>query len=172
MKENWKDIKNYEGIYQVSDLGRVKSLDRIDSAGRRLSGTILKQSRTRGNYLMVGLCKFGTGKLYRVNRLVAIAFIDNKNNLPHVGHIDDDKQNNKLENLYWTDAKENNTHNDKHIRVGEKVGRPVVGVNMEETIVFKSSLEAGRNGFNPSAIRNCISGRSATHKGYVWALMA
>lgn len=155
-------------MYQASSEGRIRSLDRIDCAGRRLKGIIMKQSFTRADYLIVGLSKNGEIKLYRVNRLVAITFIENPNNHPEVGHSDDNKQNNNIDNLYWTTRSENCTHNDLHIRTGEKIGKPVAAISNGSVLYFKSSLDAGRNGFNSSAIRNCLTGRSATHKGYRW----
>ncbi|WP_373232115.1 NUMOD4 domain-containing protein [Cohnella sp.] len=167
--EIWKDIQGYEGMYQVSDLGRVRSLNRIDCAGRRLKGTLMKLSKTRGDYLMVGLTKNGETKLFRINRLVAMMFIPNPNELPEVGHDDDDRQNNRVQNLYWTDRSENCTHNDRHKRVGEKIGKAIIGESSCSVIRFKSSLEAERNGFNSSAIRNCLTGRSRTHNGYTWS---
>lgn len=169
--EIWKDIIGYEGLYQVSNLGRVRRLPGTVWNGRGWAnkrGMVLKQSRTRGDYLAVGLSKNGEQKSHRINRLVALAFIPNPHNLLHAGHLDDDKNNNEASNLYWTDAEENNTHNGKHIRVGEKVGKPVIGTKDGEELKFKSSLDAGRSGFNSAAIRNCLSGRSRTHQGYEW----
>ncbi|WP_176222084.1 NUMOD4 domain-containing protein [Tuberibacillus sp. Marseille-P3662] len=169
--EIWKDIEGYEGFYQVSNKGRVKRLPGTVWNGRgfaKKSGGILKQSKTRGDYLMVSLCKDNESRLFRVNRLVASAFIPNPDLLPHVGHNDDNKKNNVVVNLYWTDAKENNTHNGKHLRVGEKLSKRVIGIKEEERIEFNSTLEAGKNGYNASAIRNCLTGRAKTHKGYRW----
>ena len=168
MREEWKDIEGYEGQYMVSNKGRVKSLDRIDYAGRQLKGKILKQAETRGNYLIATLSKEGKLKAHRVNRLVAIAFIDNHKGYDQAGHMDDDNQNNNVKNLYWTNSKENNTHNEKHKRCILKLSKRIVGVKGNESIIFSSSTEAGKNGFNASAIRNCISGLSNTHKGYKW----
>jgi len=166
--EVWRDVLGYEGLYQVSSLGRVKSLDRVDCAGRKLKGIILQQSYTRAGYRSIGLSKDGALCSYRVNRLVAIAFINNPNNYPQVGHKDDNKENNSVDNLYWTTQKENNTHNNKHIRVGEKIGKAIQGDCGSNSVTFKSSLDAGKHGFNSSAIRNCLTGRSHTHQGYSW----
>lgn len=97
-EEIWKDIKNYEGLYQVSNLGNVRSIPR---QGAHKTLHILKPGRTRKNYLQVSLTKNSIQKPFRVHRLVAIAFIPNPNSYPQVNHIDGNKQNNCVENLEW-----------------------------------------------------------------------
>ena len=114
MKEEWKDIKGYEGLYQVSNTGKVRSLDRkVYNRGSYsnfcfLKGKILKPrcSKSRGlshGYLRVALCQ----KQFCIHRLVAEAFIDNPNKLPYVDHIDTNIDNNCVENLRWCTASEN-----------------------------------------------------------------
>lgn len=117
--EEWKDIKGYEGLYQVSNLGRVRSLSRYVKHRTIyiLKGKLLKQ-RTRGKgYLAVTLCKNSKLKHYYVHRLVAEAFIPNPNNLPQVNHKDENKSNNCVDNLEWCDDKYNTnygTRNERH----------------------------------------------------------
>jgi hypothetical protein len=166
--EKWKDVKGYGGAYQASNFGRIRSTDRTSNVGHKLAGRVLKQTRTHGDYLIVRLSKNGEEKACRVNRIIAQTFIENPNELPEAGHKDDNKSNNHADNLYWTTSKENNTHNDKHIRVGEKHRKPIVGLKGDVRLSYCSSIEAGRHGFNSSAIRNCLIGRSKTHGGYVW----
>lgn len=119
MEEIWKDIQEYEGLYEVSNLGRVRSKDRtyMDSKGRVYSkqGKILKQTMRQG-YLFVGLYKDGKMKNKSVARLVAIAFIPNPQNLPQVHHIDEaiPSINNKVTNLQWVTAKQN-CNSKKHL---------------------------------------------------------
>mgnify|MGYP002679946246 CR=1 FL=1 len=96
MGEVWKDIKGYEGLYQVSNLGRVRSLN----YGRSGETKLLKQGTTNG-YKRVFLYKNGKGKNYFVHRLVAMAFIPNPNNLPIINHKDEDSSNNNVNNLEW-----------------------------------------------------------------------
>ena len=104
MREEWRDIKGYEGLYQISNLGRVHSYYKRD---------ILEPKEDKG-YLRVGLYKNGKRKPYSIHRLVAEAFIPNPNNYPQVNHKDEDKSNNRVSNLEWCTAKYNinyGTHN-------------------------------------------------------------
>lgn len=104
--EIWKDVVGYEGMYEVSNKGRVRSLDRKDIRGRRVKGKYLKYKKTSRGYLSLQLC----GKDCLIHRLVAKAFIPNPENKPQVNHIDGDKSNNNVENLEWCTSSENNKH--------------------------------------------------------------
>lgn len=117
MQEAWKDIKGYEGLYQVSNLGRVKSLERKVWSGTTFytrSEKLLKQwkcrSHNRDFYLYVTLSKHGIHKNVGVHRLVAQAFISNPSNLPEVNHKDGNKTNNVISNLEFCTCKENQNH--------------------------------------------------------------
>ena len=101
-KEIWKEIKGYEGRYQISSLGRVKSLN-YNKTGKE---DILSPGNIRG-YLHVRLSKEGKSKPFQVHRLVALHFIPNPNNYPEVNHKDENKQNNTVDNLEWCDRKYN-----------------------------------------------------------------
>lgn len=111
--EVWKDIQGYEGLYQVSNFGRVKSLGRYKKSPLLKSGyfwaseKFLKLSKRVDGYLNVRLSKNGKCKNFKVHRLVAIAFIPNSKNLPQIDHIDADKTNNNVNNLRWCTCKEN-----------------------------------------------------------------
>lgn len=110
MNEIWKDIKNYEGLYQVSNLGNVRSLDR-KVWNYTKKGRILKQTSNNHSYFYVSLNKDGNiQKHCYIHRLVAEAFIPNPDNLPQVNHIDFDKSNNKVNNLEWCTDIENKQH--------------------------------------------------------------
>lgn len=108
MKEIWKDIKGYEGLYQVSSLGHIKSLERI-TIGKNRHGEferivperILEGFYNKKGYVRIGLLKNGKVKMYLAHRLVAEAFIDNPENLPQVNHIDGIKDHNEVKNLEW-----------------------------------------------------------------------
>jgi hypothetical protein len=114
LEEIWKDISGYEGFYQVSNFGRVRSLDR--KVNHYLSGTkifrgqIIKSHPNHGGYLMVPLCKKRKRALLQIHRLVALAFIPNTDNKPCVNHLDADRQNNAVENLQWCTHLENVRH--------------------------------------------------------------
>jgi len=116
--ENWRDVVGYEGIYQVSDLGRVKSLDRDSyfirrgkKIPRKHISRILKQHQNMFGYMTVCLNKPGSKqRSHKVHRIVAEAFIDNQLSYLQVNHIDGKKDNNKIENLEWCNNKQNIVH--------------------------------------------------------------
>lgn len=108
----WRDVEGYEGLYQVSDDGEVKSLSRVVDFGKSKAvrkERIMKQSIGRG-YKKVSLSKCGVQTNFAVHRLVAQAFIDNPTSLPQVNHIDGVKTNNRVQNLEWCNAKHNTRH--------------------------------------------------------------
>lgn len=111
--EIWKDIQGYEGIYQVSNLGRVKSFPKTRNIGKNLRhypGMIRKLQINKNGYVYVELSDNKKPKLIRVHRLVAIAFIPNQENKNAVNHKDGNKSNNCLENLEWCTNSENRQH--------------------------------------------------------------
>lgn len=112
--EEWRDIKNYDGIYQVSNLGNVKSLDRISVDGRKFKGVVLKKATSLG-YFYVNLTKNGIGVKFRIHKLVAVHFL---NHIPCkydvvVNHKDFNRENNHVDNLELISARENT--NQKHL---------------------------------------------------------
>lgn len=115
--EIWKDIEGYEGLYEVSSLGRVRSLDRIDGAGHLRKGKILKPKLEPSGYLRVTLHKESIGKCFRINRLVASAFIPNPNGYPVVNHRDEDKTNDRADNLEWCTVRYNNNYGTRNERI-------------------------------------------------------
>lgn len=129
MEEIWRDVKGYEGLYQVSNLGRVKSLERFIKTRKNkngMNGYIHKQESIRiptkdyKGYLRLNLCKEGKQKPFKVHRLVAQAFIPNPNNLPQVNHKDENKENNCITNLEWCTNEYNHNYGTRNKRVAEK----------------------------------------------------
>lgn len=112
MKEIWKDIPEYEGVYQISNLGNIRSLDRTIKDKNKtylLHGKTLKQG-LRNSYKVINLNKNATRKSYQIHRLVAEAFIPNPNNYNIVNHIDENPTNNNVNNLEWCNQKHNVNH--------------------------------------------------------------
>lgn len=112
--EIWKDIKGYEGLYQVSNYGNVKSLNYLRTGKER----ILKQGTRKGGYKRVALCNNGEMKFYLVHRLVAEVFLENPRNLPQVNHKDENSSNNHVSNLEWCTPKENSNYGTRNKRIG------------------------------------------------------
>lgn len=110
MSEIWKDIPGYEGLYQVSNKGRIKALSRLRKNGRFRKEQVLKNTECKG-YEKIKLCDdMMNSKRYFVHRLVATAFICNPDNLPCVNHKDENPSNNSVENLEWCTRQYNNTY--------------------------------------------------------------
>jgi hypothetical protein len=110
MEEIWKDVIGYEGFYQVSNLGRVRSFDRLVKRNRHIKGRIHKLTLHSDGYYIATLYKENKEKKYKAHRLVAMAFVQNPNNKPFINHKDGNKLNNLPENLEWCTIVENNKH--------------------------------------------------------------
>jgi len=108
--EIWKPILGYGGLYEVSNFGRIKSLPKIVKINYLRGDLILKGKDNGFGYLTVGLSKEKKCKRFYIHRLVAIAFVENKDNKPQVNHIDGDKTNNNILNLEWCNNSENGLH--------------------------------------------------------------
>lgn len=113
MEEIWKDVPGFEGYYQVSSMGRVKSVDRVKCDGVRMKGRIRKTHLDACGYELVQLRKDGAMKHFSVHRLVALAFIPNPEGLPQVNHIDEVRNHNTVDNLEWCDHVYNNNYGSK-----------------------------------------------------------
>ena len=184
IEEIWKDIdwiEGFEGLYQVSNLGRVKSLDRIitfkDGRIRKFKGKILKQNHDKDGYLMVSLVKNGNYKYVKVHRLVGQAFIKNIYNKPYIDHIDTDKTNNVFYNLRWVTQKEN--VNNPITKQHAKNSRPKEKIKLRKKIFcnelnmeFDSLQEAVETlDLNYGHLSECLSGKRKKHKGYTWKFL-
>lgn len=167
MTEVWKDIKGYEGYYQVSNLGRVKSLDRLvigkDGKKYLYKGKLLAGRENGHGYLIVDLYKDGIPKKRTIHCLVAEAFIPNPENKPTVDHINRVTTDNRAENLRWATMNEQADN-----RGGASAKKPVVAIKGETVLYFESTKQAEKYGFVSSAICACCRGKRRTHCGYVW----
>lgn len=184
--EIWKDIDGYEGKYQVSNLGRIKSLK--DRYGNTIE-KILKPGKIKNGYLIVILCKNGTKKTSKVHRLVANAFIPNTNNFRCVNHKDENKENNCVENLEWCTYQYNNTYRNLQQRrvanidwknIGrknaEKLSKKVYQYSLDGELIkiWKSTSECHKNKFDSGHVsaccRNCyLREGNNVYKGYIWS---
>lgn len=171
--EIWKDIPEYEELYQVSNLGRVRSLDRIvtrkDGRKQLCKGKLLSPCKLRWGYLGVNLSKNNKGLTKKVHRLVAKTFLNNSFNLLDVNHIDEDKTNNRLNNLEWCSREYNVNYGTRN----EKISKPVIMCNLDgnELKEFKSTRSAGRylnDESKCSGISNCCNGKRKSAYGYLW----
>ena len=173
--EIWKDIVGYEGLYQCSNKGRIKSLDRTvatkkGSRGfKELKGTIRK-TQNRLGYRTITLFKDNERKSYYIHRLVAEVFIPNPSAFSFVNHKDESRDNNKTENLEWCSHQYNISYGTILKRKSEKLSRIVEGTHVTtgEKVTFKSMTEAGRNGFSQSNISLCCNGKKEKYKNYKW----
>ena len=169
MSEIWKDIQGYEELYQVSNLGRVKSLDKYDKHNRFKRGKIKAICDNGNGYCVVNLKVDGKQKSRTVHRLVATAFIPNPKNLPEINHIDGNKKNNNVSNLEWCDRRHNATHAVQNKLSTEFGQRKVICVELNKE--FNSVTEAENwVGVKGSRISNvCKLKRGCkTCGGYHW----
>jgi hypothetical protein len=113
-EERWKAIEGYEGLYEISDHGNARSLDRIDALGRTRKGTLLAPSQVRGGYYHVNLYKDGKQKSFLVHRLVAKAFCDGYAEGLYACHNDGDPTNNHYTNVRFDTPKNNQADRIKH----------------------------------------------------------
>ena len=179
MKEIWKDIKGYEGLYQISNYGRVKSLERQTklNLNKNINAIkkekILKQGKfgTRRNYLGVILIKNFQKSYKSVHRLVAEAFIPNPNNYREVNHIDENTMNNKVSNLEWCNTKYNINYGQRTQKASKKLSKPILQFDLNNNFIkeWNSMRNASRElNINISTITRCCKGIFKTAGGYVW----
>lgn len=151
--EEFRDIPGYEGVYEVSNLGRV-----------RRNGKILKPGKNRDGYLLVSLSKNGIRKTVRVHRLVALSFLSNPNNLPEINHRDENRTNNTVDNLEWCTRDYN---------INYSQAKPVLQYDLQGNFIreWPSMIKIEREtGINRHDISQCCLGlyHHKTAGGYLW----
>lgn len=162
MKEIWKDIKDYEGLYQVSNLGRVK---------RITTGRVLKPLKHANGYIMVKLSKNSIVYTKTVHRLVAEAFIPNPEHKSEITHIDENKTNNNVSNLEWMTRKENINHGTRTERMSKTQSIPIIATNIKtgESKEFYGARECARQlGLTHGNIASVLKGRYKQTGGYTF----
>jgi uncharacterized protein (UPF0128 family) len=175
MKEVWKDIKGFEGFYQVSNLGNIKSLDRyiLYSNGTRHfhSGKILTPTLNKYGYYYVHLKKEGKKTFYLVHRLVAENFISNFENYNCINHKDENPKNNKVTNLEWCSYKYNNNYGNHNKKLSMSKRKQVIQLSHDNIIIryYDSIREAEAiTGVAHSSISACCKNKMKYAGGYIW----
>ena len=170
-EEVWRDVKGYEGLYQVSNMGLVKSLGRKDRFGRVIKERILEPAVTHNGYLRVGLHVDGKRKMLRVHRLVCEAFHENPDNKSEVNHVNEDKTDNRACNLEWSTRTENCNHGSRNERVAKALSKPIGQFSLDGKLikVWQSACEARRQtGFDQGYVGAVARGKFKQAYGFIW----
>lgn len=162
MIEEWREVPGYEGLYEVSDLGRVKNIK---------TGRILSSAEAGNGYIVVNLSKNGIAKTVNIHRLVAEVFIPNPQNFPCVNHKDETPTNNAVGNLEWCTYEYNNSYGTKNERTAEKLSKPVLQFDLLGNFIreWPSATKVEEElGINHSNISRCCLGYRSSAGGFVW----
>ena len=174
--ERWKPIDGYQGIYEVSNLGRVRSIGRTivckNGMKKTIRPKILARKKHRNGYVSSMLCVNGVQKRILIHRAVASAFVPNPNGYPEVNHKDEDKENNESSNLEWCTKSYNNTYGTLPARKALRFGKPVNQIKDGVIVAtYPSAMEAHRvTGITPGGISGCCRGEIRSSGGYQWEL--
>jgi len=179
-EEIWKDVPGYEGVYQASTLGQIRSMDMhipIRGGLQLRRGRILKPIVNIDGYYTVMLCIYRKRKIWRVHKLVGITFIPNPQGFKIINHKNEIKTDNRACNLEWCDTRYNINYGDRtaKARAARKLNKrgfkPVVQMSMDGSLlnVYESVASAARlTGCHQGAISNCCIGRAKSSGNYRW----
>lgn len=161
MQEEWRDIPEFKGLYQASNLGRIRSLK---------TGIVMIPQINHKGYHRLLLMKAGKAYSRLIHRLVASAFIPNPMSLPQINHKDENKTNNNISNLEWCTNIYNHNYGTRNARVSVANSRPVLSINKHGYIsLYPSALVASKLlGVNPASVTHACQSGIATLKGYKW----
>lgn len=171
MQEIWKDVEEFNGVYKISNLGRLKSISRTVKHPKGscvLKEKFLSQVINKKGYIEFQITYNGKHYSRKAHRLVADAFISNPLSLPQVNHINGDKTDNRVENLEWC----NNSKNQRHaVRIGLRKTMTVLQFDLSGNLIneWKSASDAERVlGIRHNHILEACNGKRKTHKGFIW----
>ncbi|MBY0756522.1 HNH endonuclease [Clostridium sardiniense] len=165
MCEIWRDIPEYDGYYQASTLGNIRSTN------YRRTGIVknLKLKKDRDGYLNVNLCYRGKRKTEKVHRLIAITFLKRNQGKDIVNHIDENKSNNNISNLEWCDAKYNLNYKNLRKISAKKNQKAVVKLDRNGNVLNEySSIKEAREKTKANNISECCNGIYLTSGGFIW----
>jgi hypothetical protein len=174
MKEIWKPVLDYEGLYEVSNLGNIRSLEHVSINTKNVKqifkSMTLKPYFNNKGYLNVSLCKNGKRSTLKLHRLVGIAFIPNNDNKPTINHIDGIKTHNYVDNLEWNTYAENNQHAyDNKLKIS--YGLTIIQYDLNDIKIneFNSILESQKQtNIGHMSIRRCCRNEQKTAGKYKW----
>lgn len=174
----WKPIKGYEGLYEISNTGKVRSLDHLRKTDRSSyvqKGKELKLGlNKKTGYLMVSLSKEGKTKSHTVHKLVAKTFIENPNNYSCINHKDENKQNNHISNLEFCTKKYNCNYGTRGKKISEKLSKRINQYTMNDEYIktWNSSVEIEKIlGIDQSNVCLCCKGKRKSVGGFKWEYM-
>lgn len=161
MKEIWKDVPGYEGVYKVSNKGRLYSLKRFK---------VLKPYTNKCGYKMIMLQRNKVSHYTSIHRLVASAFLPNPNSLPQVNHKDENPSNNNVENLEWCTAKYNINYGNRNRKVSDKALHISQYTKDNKFVAEYPSISyiVEAFGYNESPLYKCCQGTRKSAYGYIW----
>lgn len=174
-KEIWKEVLGYEGLYEVSNYGKVRSKNRYVDCKKYKAfkkGVLLKPRKDKGGYLTVYLSRGNKHKQFFVHRLVAMSFIENSNNLPFINHKDENKENNVVENIEWCDRMYNNNYGSRNLRAGISCRKRILQYDLRGNFIksYNSVFQAKKENSKSSGthISEACNGKRKSAYGYLW----